>query len=210
MTIGYLKGENAGVHGLSNRTILLVDVGGVGYEVQVLPRWVPHLPDLGDRLTVHTHLQIRDDRQVLYGFSSQAERELFRQLIAVSGIGPQMAVSLMDGLAMSELVQAIVSGNVKLLSRTPGVGKKTAERITLELRTKLAQWRDDTGLSTAPAAGPVNTVREDVEMTLLALGYSQREVLQALEAVGRQKPLSKTGDGEDWIREAIAWLSVKQ
>ena len=209
MTIGYLKGEQAGIHTLGNRTVLLVDVGGIGYEVQILPRWIPHLPEPGDRLTVHTHLQIRDDRQILFGFSSQPERELFRQLIAVSGIGPQLAIALMDGLPLAELVQAIVSGNIKLLSRTPGVGKKTAERIALELRTKLSEWRDQTGLSTNPAAGPVDTVREDVEMTLLALGYSQREVLQALEAVGRQKALSKSGDGEDWIREAIAWLSLQ-
>ena len=87
--------------------------------------------------------------------------------------------------------------------------QKTAERIALELRTKLSEWRDQTGLSTVPTAGPVDTIREDVELTLLALGYSQREVRQALEAVGRQKALSKSGDGEAWIREAIAWLSLQ-
>ncbi|TAD79802.1 MAG: Holliday junction branch migration protein RuvA, partial [Oscillatoriales cyanobacterium] len=204
--IGSLRGLVAALQVQGNRAIALLNVGDVGYEVQVLPRaigdWL-----VGSSVQVFTHLQLRDDRLVLFGFGSLAERDLFRQLIAVNGVGPQLAIALLDRLDLSELVQAIVSGNARLLAKTPGIGPKTAERIALELKTKLAEWRDQSGLATTPAAGPIGLVREDVEMTLLALGYSDREATQALEAVGQQMALSKEGDSETWIREAIAWLS---
>jgi holliday junction DNA helicase RuvA len=156
---------------------------------------------------VFTHLQVREDQMVLFGFASMAERDLFRQLVSVSGVGPQLAVALLDTLGLQDLVQAIVSSNTRLLSRTPGVGTKTAERIALELKAKLADWRLQSGLTTLPDAAPATTIQEDVEMTLLALGYTTSEIMQALRAVGQNTALSKNADAEDWIREAIAWLS---
>ncbi|RFP63154.1 MAG: Holliday junction branch migration protein RuvA [Limnothrix sp. CACIAM 69d] len=204
--IGSLRGQVLALQVQGNRAIGLLDVAQVGYEVQLLPRsameWV-----IGETVQVFTHLQLRDDRWLLFGFATVAERDLFRQLIAVNGVGPQLAIALLDRLELPVLIQAIVSGNANLLAKTPGIGPKTAGRIALELKTKLAEWRDQSGLSTTPAAGPVGLVREDVEMTLLALGYSDREVTQALETVGQQTALSKEGDPERWIREAIAWLS---
>lgn len=204
--IGSLRGQVLALQVQGNRAIGLLDVAQVGYEVQLLPRstmeWM-----IGETVQVFTHLQLRDDRWLLFGFATVAERDLFRQLIAVNGVGPQLAIALLDRLELPVLIQAIVSGNANLLAKTPGIGPKTAGRIALELKTKLAEWRDQSGLSTTPAAGPVGLVREDVEMTLLALGYSDREVTQALEAVGQQTALSKEGDPEQWIREAIAWLS---
>jgi Holliday junction DNA helicase RuvA len=205
--IGFLSGRLVGCRKQGNRTLALLDVNGVGYEVQVPPRLLAELPAPGDALTLHTHLQPREDQWLLFGFLSTPERDLFRQLIAVSGIGPQMGLALLDSLGLNELVQAIVGGNTRLLARTPGVGPKTAERIALELKSRLGEWRQDAGLTTAPSATPVGSVQEDVEMTLLALGYSSREILQALDAVGRSSSLSKSGDPEAWIREAIAWLS---
>lgn len=205
--IGSLRGTVGSVQRLGNRVVLLLDVNQVGYELQILPRLANQLPSPGETIQVFTHLQVREDQFLLFGFASLAERDLFRQLIAVSGIGPQLAVSLLDTLGFQELVQAIVSSNTRLLSRTPGVGTKTAERIALELRTKLAEWRDQAGLSTLPEAGPMGSVQEEVEMTLLALGYTSNEITNALRAVGQQQALSKTSDAEDWIREAIAWLS---
>jgi Holliday junction DNA helicase RuvA len=150
---------------------------------------------------------VKEDVMTLFGFAAIAERDLFRQLISVSGIGPQLAMSLLDSLTMPELVQAIVSSNTRLLSRTPGVGAKTAERIALELKSKLAEWREQSGLSSQPAAGPVMSVREDVEMTLLALGYTDSEITKALAVVGQNSTLAKNADVEEWIRQAIAWLS---
>jgi Holliday junction DNA helicase RuvA len=209
MSLAYLKGNLAALHRRSGRTLATVEVGGVGYEVQVLSRWAgAGQGTIGDVVQVFVHLLVREDRLVLYGFGTAAERDLFRQLIAVSGIGPQLAIALMDGLELPSLVQAIVNSNTRLLAKTPGVGPKTAERIALELKTKLAEWRDETGLANAtPAAGPVPEILEEVELTLLALGYTNREVVQAVEAVGRQRAIAKTADAEDWIREAIAWLS---
>jgi len=144
---------------------------------------------------------------MLFGFGLAAERDLFRQLISVSGVGPQSAMALLDALEFPELVQAIVSGNTRLLSKAPGVGNKTAERLSLELRNQLSLWREQSGLVTAPSSTPASMIQEDVEMTLLALGYTSKEILQALQSIGTTPTLSKNADAEAWIREAIAWLS---
>ncbi|NET49020.1 MAG: Holliday junction branch migration protein RuvA [Merismopedia sp. SIO2A8] len=219
--LSYLKGTIVGTQTLtSNRVILVLEVNQVGYEIQITSRFRATLPQvISTRETTHetthepelvqiyTHLNVRDDHLSLFGFATLVERDLFRQLIAVSGIGPQLAMALIDTLALQDLVQAIVSGNTKLLSRTPGVGTKTAERISLELRTKLAEWRHTAGLTTVPDAAPTVGIQEDVEMTLLALGYTTTEITQALQAVGQSTALAKNADTEDWIREAIAWLS---
>ncbi|PZO58352.1 MAG: Holliday junction branch migration protein RuvA [Phormidesmis priestleyi] len=205
--IGYLKGILAESQKLPNgRVILTVEAGGVGYDMQINHRALSVLPAVGDPVKIFTHLQTREDLQVLFGFSNRAERDVFRLLIAVSGIGPQMGMALLDTLGLNELIQAVVNGNARVLSQTPGVGNKTAERIILELKTKLSEWRQHSGI-VAPTGGPVSAVQEDVEMMLMALGYSNSEISQALAAVGSSTTLSKTEDTEAWIREAIAWLS---
>ncbi|MDX2098721.1 MAG: Holliday junction branch migration protein RuvA [Leptolyngbyaceae cyanobacterium bins.59] len=206
--ISYLKGTIAGIQRLSNnRVILTLDVNQIGYDLQIPQRMLQELPGLGEIAQLFTHLQIRDEQPILYGFASLAERDLFRQLVSVSGIGAQLAIALLDTLGLQDLVQAIVSGNTRTLARTPGVGTKTAERLALELKTKLAEWRQQAGIITTPAAGPTLAVQEDVEMTLLALGYTATEVSQALQAVGQSASLPKNADAEAWIRQAIAWLS---
>ncbi|MEB3213540.1 MAG: Holliday junction branch migration protein RuvA [Leptolyngbyaceae bacterium] len=204
----YFRGTVAGIQKLSNnRVMLLLEVNQVGYELQIPSRMIADLPTMGESVKVFSHLHVREDQLTLFGFLSLAERDLFRQLVAVSGIGNQLAIALLDTLGLQELVQAIVSSNTRLLTRTPGVGAKTAERISLELRSKLAEWRNQAGMTTAPDASPVGSVQEDVEMTLLALGFTNSEISQAVQAVGQTKALSKNDNTEDWIREAIAWLS---
>lgn len=206
--IGYLKGTVAGVQKLTpTRTLLSLEVNQVGYDLQIPSRLIPQLPLEGEMLQIYTHLQVREDQWVLFGFGSAAERDLFRQLVSVSGVGPQLAVALLDTLGFQDLVQAIVTSNSRVLAKTPGVGAKTAERIALELRTKLSEWRQQAGLITVPSALPSPEIQEDVEMTLLALGYTNTEVSQALQAVGQNTSLAKNADPEAWIREAIAWLS---
>lgn len=128
-------------------------------------------------------------------------------LTSVSGIGPQMALALLDTLGDRELVQAIISGNTRLLAKAPGVGSKTAERVVLELKTKLQDWQTQVGMVSVPTGGPVASVHEEVEITLSALGYTQAEILKALQAVARHTTASKSSDPEIWVREAIAWLS---
>jgi holliday junction DNA helicase RuvA len=206
--LSYLTGKIIHTNRLtSSRVQLVLEVNHIGYDIQITGRHIEALPAYGDTAQIFTHLNMREDQVTLFGFQSIAERDLFRQLISVSGIGPQMGMALLDTLGLQELVGAIVAGNTRLLSRTPGVGGKTAERIALELKTKLAEWREQSGLSLQPGAGPVVSVREDVEMTLLALGYTDSEITKALNAVGQSSTLAKTANAEEWIRLAIAWLS---
>ncbi len=206
--ISYLKGAIASIQKPSaGRVIVTIEVNQIGYDLQVVPRLLQELPALGDLVQMFTHMQVKEDQTVLYGFGSTAERDLFRQLISVSGVGPQLALALLDALGLQELVQAIVTSNTRMLSRTPGVGTKTAERLALELKTKLAEWRTHSGLTTLPDSAPTTNIQEDVEMTLLALGYTNGEIMQALRVVGQETALAKNADAEAWIRQAIAWLS---
>ncbi len=205
--ISYLKGTVAGIQSGGNRVILTLEVNSCGYDLQIPARLATQLPATGE-VQVFTHLQIREEQPSLYGFGSVAERDLFRQLISVSGIGTASAIALLDTLELPDLVQAIVTGNTQLLIQAPGVGGKTAERISLELRKKLADWRNITGFAAATSATPLSPeILEDVQSTLLALGYTPNEVAQALQTVSQNAGLPKNANAEDWIRQAIAWLS---
>ncbi|MCW6038370.1 Holliday junction branch migration protein RuvA [Spirulina subsalsa FACHB-351] len=208
--LAYLKGKAiAIVKSLNGRVLLWLEVQGVGYEIQIPSRWGRHITlETGEEMQVFTHQQVREDAFILYGFESVAERDLFRHLISVSGIGSQLAIALIDTLGIADLVQAIVAGNINTLSKTPGVGKKTAERISLELRTKLAQWREKSGVvlsGNSPLPSP--EIQADVEMTLLALGYDNDEIEQAFSVLSGDAQLMKNPAPEEWIRSAIAWLS---
>ncbi|MFM7471359.1 MAG: Holliday junction branch migration protein RuvA [Nodosilinea sp. LVE1205-7] len=191
----------------NHKLMVTLEVNQVGYELQVAARQLSVLPALGQQVQLFTHLQTREDQMVLFGFGERRERDLFRQLISVSGVGPQIALAMLDTLGDQELLQAIVTSNTRLIAHTPGIGTKTAERIVLELKTKLQDWQAQTGLVPVPDGGPVVAIQEEVMVTLMALGYTQGEILKALQAVGRQTTLAKATDPETWVREAIAWLS---
>jgi Holliday junction DNA helicase RuvA len=188
----------------------VLEVNNVGYEIQIFSRFAREI-ELNEAKTVQifTHLQIRDDQQILYGFMSSAQRDLFRQLINVSGIGVQSAIALIDTLGLEDLVQAIVTGNTRMLAKTPGVGQKTAERIALELKTKLAQWRISAGINLHEQnVNPPSNILEDLQMTLLALGYTNDEIQQAISVISQDNILMKNPLVEEWIRSAIAYLSA--
>lgn len=201
--ISYLKGTIANIRKRDKRVIITLEAGSIGYEIQVVPRVVRQLPPPDVPVKIFTHLQLRDDAPVLYGFDSAAQRDLFRQLLSVSKIGAQLAIALLDTLELPELVSAIVGGNIAVLARSPGVGRKTAERISLELRTQLKAWRTEVELEDSATVPPA--VREDVELSLLALGYTPNEVMQAIAAVASKN--SGNDDPEVWILEGIEWLS---
>ena len=211
--ISYLKGIKVEITKTTqNRLFLILDVNDVGYEMQISSRFARKLDEeiADEPIRVFTHLQIAEDKQILYGFPSAAERDLFRQLTAVSGIGMQLAIALIDTLGISELVGAIITSNITTLTKTPGVGKKTAERIALELKTKLAQWHKISKLEVQqPEAvfAPKAEIKDDLEMTLLALGYTNEEIEQVLTALSRDEQLLKNNNVEEWIRSAIAWLN---
>ncbi len=208
--ISYLKGIIAGIQKHSgNRHILTLEVNGIGYDLQIPARLAQQLSESGGEVQIFTHYQIREEMPYLYGFGSPGERDLFRHLMAVSGIGAALAIALLDTLELPELVQSIITGNIQLLIQTPGVGKKTAERLCLELKSKLIEWRKTAGFFVA-TGGPAPGILEEVQMTLLALGYTPNEVSHALHVVSEDIGLPKDAYVEDWIKQAIAHLSSSE
>ncbi|MBV5259510.1 Holliday junction branch migration protein RuvA [Synechococcus moorigangaii CMS01] len=204
----YLKGEAIAIQrNLQGRCFLILEVQSVGYEIQVPGRFAQELETvLGELQQIFVHGQQREEGLFLYGFASGAARDLFRQLIGVSGIGAQGAIALLDTLTLPELVQAIVTADHQQLAKAPGVGKKTAERIALELRSKLSQWRDQFALPDFPHQ-PDASVREDLELTLLALGYQETEIHGAIATLSQDALLLQNPNADEWIRRAIALLS---
>jgi Holliday junction DNA helicase RuvA len=178
-----------------NPPSILVDVNGVGYEVDVPMSTFYQLPALSERVVLLTHLAVREDAHQLYGFATAEERAAFRELIRISGIGARTALALLSGLSVAELAQAITLQETAWLTRVPGIGKKTAERLLLELKGKLGA---DLGTS---AASPANDAGVDVIHALLALGYNDREAKAAVRAL---PPGSGVTDG---IRLALKSLA---
>jgi holliday junction DNA helicase RuvA len=205
--ISYLKGIAIQIQTpTSTRSILVLEVNQIGYELQIPQRLVLEVV-MNEAIQVFTHQQVREDAISLYGFSSAAERDLFRQLISVSGVGASLAIALLDKLGLADTVSAIVTSNIQRLSTAPGVGKKTAERLALELRSKLGQWRVASGLSESLPLTSLNaTMQAEVEMTLLALGYTNDEIHQALQAISQDSLMVKSPNIEDWLRLAISCL----
>ncbi|MDW8336617.1 MAG: Holliday junction branch migration protein RuvA [Tepidimonas sp.] len=157
---------------------IVVDCGGVGYEVEVPMSTFYGLPAVGQPVALLTHLVVREDAQLLYGFATAAERLAFRELIKVAGVGPRTALALLSGLSVAELAQAVAAQEAGRLIKIPGIGKKTAERLLLELKGKLAP-----DLSAAPAAAALDDTQADIQQALLALGYSEREAAAALKSL---------------------------
>jgi Holliday junction DNA helicase RuvA len=155
---------------------ILLDVQGVAYEVDVPMSTFYNLPGLGDTLTLFTHLVVREDAHLLFGFGSESERRAFRQLIKISGIGARTALSVLSGLSVSELAHAVTMQDAGRLTKIPGIGKKTAERLLLELKDKLGA--DVAAAVGAHRAAPVTA---DVLNALLALGYSDKEAAHAVK-----------------------------
>lgn len=171
-------GRIAGTLIEKNPPQLLVDCAGVGYEIDVPMSTFYNLPALGDRVVLLTHLAIREDAHVLFGFGTAEERFTFRQLIKISGVGARTALSILSGMSVADLAQAITLQEAGRLTRVPGIGKKTAERLLLELKGKLGA---DLGASGAAAMAGDHS--GDVLNALLALGYSDKEALLALKSV---------------------------
>ena len=158
---------------------ILIDCHGVGYEVDVPMSTFYNLPNVGEAVALLTHFVVREDAQILYGFATATEREAFRQLIKVTGVGPRMALGLLSGLTVAELAHAVTAQEVARLVKVPGVGKKTAERLLLELKGKLGA---DLGPLPAGAVA-ASDAHSDIQQALLALGYNDKEAAAALKAL---------------------------
>ncbi|WP_416189698.1 Holliday junction branch migration protein RuvA [Neisseria sp. CCUG17229] len=159
---------------------IVIDVNGVGYEVDVSMQTFYNLPALNETVQLYTQLVVREDAHLLFGFASAAERETFRQLVKVSGIGAKTALGILSAMNADELAQAVAEEDVKRLSSAPGIGKKTAERMVLELRGKLVSENISDGLF---APTPSTDETDDIVSTLLALGYNEREAKAAVKGI---------------------------
>ncbi len=175
---------------------ILVDVHGVGYEIDVPMSTFYNLPDVGQQVTLLTHFVVREDAQLLYGFGTAKERAAFRQLIKISGIGARTALAVLSGMSVETLAQAVAQQESALLTRVPGIGKKTAERLVLELKGKISADTEGLTLSAAPGDN-----RADVAAALTALGYSEREANAAAKKLAPDVSVSAG------IREALKSLA---
>ena len=165
--IGFLRGKLVA----KQPPALLIDVNGVGYEVEAPMTTFYDLPETGAEITLHTHLVVREDAHALFGFLRLSDRALFRSLIKISGVGPRMALAILSGMSADAFVRCIQDNDSAALTRVPGVGKKTAERLVVELRDRLGKGKGEGGILEMPAAGaPADPVEEAVS-ALIALGY---------------------------------------
>ena len=174
---------------------VVVEIHGVGYEVDVPMSTFFQLPATGSPVTLQTHLIVREDAHLLFGFATDQERQVFRQLLKISGVGARTALSVLSGMSVSELYQAVAAHDGARLTRIPGIGKKTAERLLLELRDKLAG-----GIGVAMPGGDAE-IRSDALNALLALGYSDKEATHALGRIAPRTPVQEA------IRQALKLLS---
>ncbi|MDE1167134.1 MAG: Holliday junction branch migration protein RuvA [Pseudomonas sp.] len=182
---------------------LILDVNGLGYELEVPMTTLYRLPPVGQPVTLHTHLVVREDAQLLYGFFERREREFFRELIRLNGVGPKLALALMSSLEVDELVRCVAAQDTSALVKVPGVGKKTAERLLVELKDRFKSWEAapsmfelmPTGPNTAP---PVATAENDAVSALISLGYKPQEASKAVGAIN-----AKGLSSEDLIRRAL-------
>ena len=178
-------GKLTGTLAEKNPPQVLVDCHGVGYEVDVPMSTFYNLPGVGDKVSLLTHFVVREDAQVLFGFGSAGEREAFRQLIKISGVGPRTALAVLSGMSVNDIGQAVTQQDASRLVKIPGIGKKTAERLLLELKGKI-------GADIAPVGGVVvDDAQADILQALVALGYSDKEAQAALKPLPRDVGVSE-------------------
>ena len=187
-------GRLTGLLAEKNPPEILLDCNGVGYEVLVPMSTFYNLPGLGEKVSLLTHFVVREDAQILYGFAQSSERAAFRQLIKISGVGPRTALSVLSGLSVAELAQAVTQQEAGRIIKVPGIGKKTAERLLLELKGKL-------GADIGAHVSVVNDAQLDILQALVALGYSDRDAALALKALPQDVGVS---DGIKLALKALA------
>ncbi len=197
--IGRIRGTLA----LKQPPDILVEVGGVGYEVQVPMTTLFQLPELGAEVTLVTHFVVREDAQLLYGFIDERDRHLFRQLIRVNGVGPKLALTILSGMDANNFARCVQRNDVAALVALPGVGKKTAERLLVEMRDKLKDWLaqgEGSGESIDPVPVAVTVdIIADAEGALVSLGYKPAEATRMVAAVNEDS----VDDSEELIRRAL-------
>lgn len=199
----YIKGELAEI----NTDHIVIEAGGIGYQVFISLQTFDYLPSVGENLKIYTYLYLREDAMILYGFLTKDDLELFKLLISVSGIGPKGGLAILSTLEADDLRFAILSGDAKAISKAPGVGGKTAQRVILELKDKLSledAFEAKTEHVQKNAAAVGGSVKNDAVMALTALGYSSTESLKAVSAV----EITEDMDVEEVLKAALKHLSL--
>lgn len=181
---------------------ILVEVGGLSYELQIPMSTAYLLPEVGSELRLHTHFVVREDAQLLYGFYELKDKSLFRALIRVNGVGPKMALAILSGMAADEFARTVSENDVAAMTRMPGIGKKTAERLIVEMRDCLTEWDDAEAAAALPrATQSTSAMGKEAETALLALGYKPQQAARAVAMVLKSGP--EVPDSESLIRLAL-------
>lgn len=179
-----------------------VDVAGITYEVQVPMSTLYVLPELGKELTLHTHFVVRDDAQLLYGFYDVKDKVMFRSLIKVNGVGPKMALGILSSMEADEFVRTVRHNDINAMVKMPGIGKKTAERLLIEMRDRIKDWAsvDETGME-KESPMPSSSITNDAETALVSLGYKPQQAAHAIAQVLKADP--SINDSEELIRQSL-------
>ncbi|MEO5702673.1 MAG: Holliday junction branch migration protein RuvA [Gammaproteobacteria bacterium] len=190
---------------------LLLDVQGVGYEIEASMTTFYELPAVGEQVTLHTHLVVRDDAHLLFGFGSESERALFRSLIKVSGVGAKLALAILSGISADGFARCVQNNDSASLVRLPGIGKKTAERLILEMRDRLSDWQNGAHVLSGDIAGAAGSKQgnsdamNDAVSALITLGYKPQEASRMVHAISTDGEANQLGS-EQLIRRALQAL----
>lgn len=190
-------GRISGILVEKNPPQVVVDVAGVGYDIDVPMSTFYNLPKLQEKVALFTHLVVREDAHLLYGFGTESERATFRQLLKVSGVGPKVALAVLSGMSVNDLAEAVMTQESGRLTKVPGIGKKTAERLLLELKDRL---KVDVRISVGGEVSAISSA-SDILNALISLGYNDKEALYAIKQLPKDVPVS------DGIRQALKFLS---
>jgi Holliday junction DNA helicase RuvA len=177
-----------------------IDVAGICYEVQVPMSTLYQLPELGNELTLHTHFVVREDAQLLYGFFEEKDKSMFRSLIKINGVGPKMALGILSSMEANEFVRAVRSNDINAMVKMPGIGKKTAERLLIEMRDRLKDWDGEEGSTAVPVSASAS-ITSDAETALISLGYKPQQAAHAIAAVLKANP--EIQGSEELIRHSL-------
>ena len=177
-----------------------IDVAGICYEVQIPMSTLYQLPELGKEITLHTHFIVREDAQLLYGFFEKKDKSMFRSLIKVNGVGPKMALGILSSMEANEFVRAVRSNDINAMVKMPGIGKKTAERLLIEMRDRLKDWNGEEGGTQVSVSAGASIV-SDAETALISLGYKPQQAAHAIAAVLKTNP--EIQGSEELIRDSL-------
>lgn len=180
---------------------ILVEVAGITYEILVPMSTLYQLPESGELVRLHTHFSVREDAQTLYGFFDAETKKMFRSLVRVNGVGPKMALGILSGMSVEDFVQAVRNNDSEAMVRMPGIGKKTAERLMIEMRDKIIEWGSDDNVGSDLSSQTKSSFTKDAEIAMINLGYKPQQAARAIAQVLKVNP--EINDSEELIRFSL-------